>query len=106
MSLARALVREAPVLLLDEPTSALDTRTAAEVVDSVFAAGGVLPVGRPTTLVVTHSLALIKRCDKVAVLSAEGRIVQAGTFDALAAESSGPFAQILHAGELLDDTSR
>lgn len=99
VSLARALVRKAPVLLLDEPTSALDATTAAQLAEAVLAKRP----GRPTTLVVTHSLALIRRCEAVAVLSSTGHVVQYGDFATLAAEVDGPLAHIIRAGELVDD---
>mmetsp|Transcript_87162 Transcript_87162/g.222043 ORF Transcript_87162/g.222043 Transcript_87162/m.222043 type:complete len:606 (+) Transcript_87162:36-1853(+) len=101
LSLARVLARRAPILLLDEPTSALDAATAAELSEAVLAPRP----GRPTTLVVTHSLALIKKCERVAVISAEGQIVQCGEFSALAADATGPLAQIIKAGELVDDAT-
>eukprot|EP00443_Scrippsiella_acuminata_P090452 CAMPEP_0115386354 /NCGR_PEP_ID=MMETSP0271-20121206/8097_1 /TAXON_ID=71861 /ORGANISM="Scrippsiella trochoidea, Strain CCMP3099" /LENGTH=601 /DNA_ID=CAMNT_0002809771 /DNA_START=71 /DNA_END=1877 /DNA_ORIENTATION=+ len=102
LSLARALARNAPVLLLDEPTSALDATTAADLAEAVLAPRP----KRPTTLVVTHSLALIRRCEQVAVISSHGCVVQCGTFAALAAETDGPLAQIIKAGELVDDAPR
>lgn len=100
LSLARALIRGAPVLLLDEPTSALDATTAEEFSKAVLAERP----RRPTTLVVTHSLALIRRCEKVAVLSKDGRIVQCGEYAKLIADSQGPLAEIMKAGELVDDS--
>mmetsp|Transcript_34654 Transcript_34654/g.102970 ORF Transcript_34654/g.102970 Transcript_34654/m.102970 type:complete len:584 (-) Transcript_34654:107-1858(-) len=102
VSLARALVRGAPVLILDEPTSALDPATAKELSEAILGKRS----GRPTTLVVTHSLAVIRACDNVAVLSEDGQIVQQGSFAKIAAEASGPFAKILKAGVIEDDTKK
>lgn len=86
VSIARALLRKTPVLLVDEATSALDARTAAEV------AGAILDFEGPTRLVVTHRLepALLARYDEVFVLR-EGRVVERGTYAELTAEG-GYFA--------------
>ena len=86
VSIARALLRKTPVLLVDEATSALDARTAAEV------AGAILDLEGPTRLVVTHRLepALLARYDKIFVLR-EGRVVERGTYAELAA-AGGYFA--------------
>ena len=86
VSIARALLRETPVLLVDEATSALDARTAAEV------AGAILDLEGPTRLVVTHRLepALLARYDEIFVLR-EGRVVERGTYDELAS-AGGYFA--------------
>ena len=86
VSIARALLRKTPVLLVDEATSALDARTAAEV------AGAILDLEGPTRLVVTHRLepALLERYDEIFVLR-EGRVVERGTYDELAS-AGGYFA--------------
>ena len=86
VSIARALLRETPVLLVDEATSALDARTAAEV------AGAILDLEGPTRLVVTHRLepALLERYDEIFVLR-EGRVVERGIYAELTA-ADGYFA--------------
>jgi len=94
LALARALIRDAPVLLLDEPTSGLDANTAASLAEAVLGRGS-----RPTTLIATHSLALIRSCDTVAVVS-KGQVVQRGRFAELINDASGQLAQIARSGEL------
>lgn len=101
VALARALVRAAPVLILDEPSSALDTVTAAALTEALLGPR----TGRPTTLVVSHSLALIRNCDMVAVVGAGGRIVQQGPFTKLLEDSGGALAKMLKAGNLADDVT-
>ncbi|CAE6932764.1 ABCB10 [Symbiodinium natans] len=95
LALARALIRESPILLLDEPTSGLDATTAAALAQAVLSQRP----GRPTTLVATHSLALIRNCDTVAVVSG-GRVEQRGKFSDLISDSAGHLAQIMRSGEL------
>lgn len=99
LSMARALIRQAPILVLDEPTSALDAATAAALTEALLAPRA----NRPTTIVATHSLALIRACDSVAVMSEDGQVVQRGTFSELIADTSGPMAAMLKAGRLEDD---
>ncbi len=86
VSIARALLRKTPVLLVDEATSALDARTASEV------AGEILDLEGPTRLVVTHRLepALLARYDEIFVLR-EGRVVERGTYAELTS-AGGYFA--------------
>ena len=72
LALARALIRESPVLLLDEPTSGLDAATAEGLAEAMLSRPS-----RPTTLIATHCLPLIRSCDSVAVIK-EGRVVQHG----------------------------
>ncbi len=79
LSLARAILRDAPILLLDEPTSALDTESEALVQEALDR----LMAGR-TTVVVAHRLSTIVHADRVLVLD-DGRIVEAGTHQELLA---------------------
>jgi ATP-binding cassette subfamily B protein len=66
IAIARAFLKDAPILILDEPTSALDLRTEATVVDSLYR----LMRGR-TTFVVTHRLSLARKASKVIALNPE-----------------------------------
>jgi subfamily B ATP-binding cassette protein MsbA len=89
LSIARALLRDAPILLLDEPTSALDAESEA----AVRAALARLAHGR-TTLVIAHRLATILDADRIVVMD-RGRIVEAGSHAELIA-AGGLYAD-LHA---------
>ena len=73
LNLARAFLKDAPILLLDEPTSALDSDSEALVVASLFE----LMKGR-TTLMVAHRLSTIARVDKILVLQ-DGKLVEEGS---------------------------
>ncbi len=73
LSIARAVLRDAPILLLDEATSALDAENEALVQQAL---DGVMK--NRTTLVIAHRLATVLGADRILVLE-EGRIVQAGT---------------------------
>ncbi|MDT5089933.1 MAG: ATP-binding cassette, subfamily bacterial IrtB/YbtQ [Mycobacterium sp.] len=77
VSIARALLKPAPVLLVDEATSALDTENEAAVVDALTAD----PQPR-TRVIVAHRLASIRHADRVLFLDA-GRIVEDGTVEEL-----------------------
>ncbi|MEJ6392004.1 ABC transporter ATP-binding protein [Gymnodinialimonas sp. 2305UL16-5] len=77
LSLARALLRKAPILVLDEPTTALDGRSEATVAAAIDAAAR----GR-TTLMITHDLALAATCDRVIVLGENG-VMQDGAPEVL-----------------------
>ncbi|MGA0597397.1 ABC transporter ATP-binding protein [Enterovirga sp. CN4-39] len=87
VSLARAFLRNAPILLLDEPTSALD----AEAEMQVQAALQHLMEGR-TTLVIAHRLSTIREADLIVVMDA-GRVVETGTHSALRA-GTGIYARL------------
>jgi subfamily B ATP-binding cassette protein MsbA len=79
IAFARALLRDAPILLLDEPTSALDAES-----ETVIQAGLDALAGRKTMIVIAHRLATIRRADLIVVMD-RGRIVETGTHDALVA---------------------
>lgn len=79
LAIARALLKDAPILVLDEATSQLDVESEAWVQKALFN----LMHGR-TTLVIAHRLSTIQRADRIVVLEA-GRIVETGTHDDLMA---------------------
>jgi subfamily B ATP-binding cassette protein MsbA len=77
IAIARAIIRNAPILILDEPTSGLDA--ASE--ELVFEALGRLMSGR-TTIVIAHRLATVRRADVIFVIE-HGTVAERGTHDAL-----------------------
>ena len=86
IAIARALLRDAPVVVLDEATTGLDPAAAARVLEALDR----LTTGR-TTLVITHDASMALACDRV-VWMEDGRIVLDGAPRQLLAESSGRFA--------------
>jgi len=87
LAIARAILRNAPILVLDEATSALDTESEALVQDALER----LMVHR-TTVVVAHRLSTIRRADAIVVVS-RGRIVERGTHEELLARA-GEYRQL------------
>jgi len=73
VTIARALLRDAPILILDEPTSALDVTTEALVMAGIER----LMAGR-TTFIIAHRLSTVRRCDRIVVLR-DGVIAEQGT---------------------------
>jgi len=73
LAIARALLKDAPVLILDEPTSALDVATEASLLDALER----LMEGR-TTFIIAHRLSTIRRASRIVVLQ-HGRVVETGT---------------------------
>jgi len=89
LAIARALYKDAPILILDEATSALDSESER----AVQAALDTLMRGR-TTLIIAHRLSTIEHADRIVVMDA-GRVVEQGTHATLLA-SGGLYAR-LHA---------
>ncbi|MEL6992836.1 MAG: ABC transporter ATP-binding protein, partial [Pseudomonadota bacterium] len=92
ISIARALLKNAPILILDEATSAVDTETEAAIQDNLDQ----LLAGR-TAIVIAHRLSTIRRADRIAVLE-NGRLIQLGAHDQIAHEA-GAYARLLQAQE-------
>jgi ATP-binding cassette subfamily B protein len=90
LSIARALLKNPPVLILDEATSALDAATERKLQGALEA----VMEGR-TTFVIAHRLSTIRDADRILVFH-EGRIVESGTFEELVAEG-GRFAELARA---------
>ena len=91
IGIARAFLKDAPILLLDEPTSALDPTTEAAIMETIKE----LMRGR-TTLIVTHRLATIHNVDQIVVLE-HGRIVEQGRGAELVAKG-GVYAKLYASG--------
>jgi ATP-binding cassette, subfamily B, bacterial len=96
LSIARALLKQAPILILDEPTSALDPATEHLIVEAL----GRLMRGR-TTFVIAHRLSTIRRASKILVVEA-GRIREAGDHEQLQ-QRGGLYAR-WHATQSRQDT--
>jgi ATP-binding cassette, subfamily B, beta-glucan exporter len=90
LSIARALLKNPPIMILDEATSALDARTERQVQQAIDAAMR----GR-TTFVIAHRLATIRNADRILVFD-QGRIIESGSFEELVAEG-GVFAGLAKA---------
>jgi ATP-binding cassette subfamily B protein len=93
IGIARAFLKNAPILLLDEPTSALDPATEAAIMETIKE----LMRGR-TTLIATHRLAAIHDLDQIVVLE-HGRIVEQGRGEELIARA-GVYAQLYRPGKI------
>jgi len=95
LALARALLKDAPLLILDEATSALDTESERYIQAALQKV-----MGNRTTLVIAHRLSTIENADKILVIDA-GRIVEQGTHRELLAKN-GAYTR-LHAIQFTED---
>ena len=91
LAIARALYKDAPVLILDEATSALDTESERAVQDALQKL-----MQNRTTLVIAHRLSTVMHADRIVVMNA-GQIVETGTHQDLI-EKNGPYARLYKLG--------
>jgi ABC-type multidrug transport system fused ATPase/permease subunit len=88
VSIARAILKKAPILLCDEPTSSLDTRTEQDIMNNIK------DVGQDrTTVIIAHRLSTIQDCDEIIVLH-QGKAVERGTHQELLA-LNGRYTRLL-----------
>jgi glucan exporter ATP-binding protein len=98
LAIARALLKNPPILVLDEATSALDASTETLVQQALEE----VMKGR-TTFVIAHRLATIRNADRILVFH-EGKIVESGTFDELV-KKNGRFAQLAKAQFMVNESA-
>ena len=91
ISIARAILKDAPVVLLDEPTSSLDSESEYQVQRAIEA----LVVDK-TVVIVAHRLSTIRAADQIIYID-DGRCLECGTHDSLMARSGGHYRQMVEA---------
>ena len=96
ISIARALVTEAPIIVLDEPTSALDPQHEQMITQTL---DGIR--GKRTIVLVSHRLSTVAGCDRIFVMD-DGKIVEQGTHDELVARRGLYFKMAKHQMKLED----
>ena len=99
LSIARAVVRDTPILVLDEPTAALDAATEHEVMQNLAQWGQ----GR-AIFVITHRISTIRRADNILYLD-HGRIVESGDHDSLMQLEGGRYRAFVDAERSLSGTT-
>lgn len=96
IAIARAVLKDAPILVLDEATSALDVETELRVKEAIDRVRQ-----DRTTFIIAHRLTTVRDADLVVFMD-KGRVIEMGGFDELSA-TNGRFASLLRAGGLLTD---
>ena len=95
LAIARAILKDAPILILDEATSALDTETEAKIKQAL----DTLRQGR-TTFIIAHRLSTVANADQIVVME-EGRITERGTFAELS-KAGGMFQRLIKEGSFTE----
>lgn len=96
IALARALVREPPILVLDDPLSAVDAKTEAAILAAIER-----QAARRTVVLITHRVAAARRCDGIVVLD-QGRVVERGTHEELC-RAGGIYASFAEEQQIEED---
>ena len=99
VSIARAILKGAPILLCDEPTSSLDSETENDIMGNLKAIGS-----DRTTLIIAHRLSTIQDCDQIVVMH-QGRVVEQGTHEELL-RLGGRYVDLLKMQEFTDDSDK
>jgi subfamily B ATP-binding cassette protein MsbA len=99
LAIARAILKDCPLLVLDEATSSLDAESEMLVQDALANL-----MRSRTTFVIAHRLSTVRRADIILVLDA-GRIVEMGTHESLVTRPGGAYAK-LYALQVFDDRDR
>ncbi len=96
ITIARAILRNSPILILDEPTSSVDVETEALIMEGLEQ----LTAGR-TTFIIAHRLSTVRKADRIVVLG-KGEIIEQGSFNELL-RAHGPFAALYQSQFGLDE---
>jgi ATP-binding cassette subfamily B protein len=88
IAIARAVLRNSPILVLDEATSSLDSESEHIVAQAISNL-----LGKRTVIAIAHRLSTLKEMDRIVYLE-QGKIVEEGTFKALAKKKNGKFAKL------------
>jgi len=96
LAIARALLRDSPLLILDEATSSLDAESESLVQDALQTL-----MANRTTFVIAHRLSTIRRADLIVALE-KGRVAEVGSHDALVSRPRGVYAR-LYALQVFED---
>lgn len=88
IAIARAVLRNSPILVLDEATSALDNETESVVAEAINNL-----LGKQTVIAVAHRLSTLRKMDRIIYLE-QGKVAEVGTFEELAKKKNGKFAKL------------
>ncbi len=99
LTIARAVIRDTPILILDEPTASLDAETEHRVLANLGEWGA-----DKVVLLITHRLSTIRGADRIAFLEG-GRVAEAGSHDELMARPNGRYREFVQAETLGDATA-
>lgn len=98
LGLARALLKDAPIVVMDEATSALDSENEKKIQDAIENL-----ISNKTTIVIAHRLSTVKRADRIVVIN-KGRLVEQGTHNQLVKKKNGYYKKLyMMQGVLLRD---